>query len=202
MTRWAGWGTALGIVLSSALPTQATVLMPADLNDLVASAQTIMHGRVASVTSLRQSDRGTETLVTVSVAGYVKGQGARAVVFRVPGGAVGRYRTIVVGAPSFREGDEVLCFLRGQAPELPYLVGFGQGVLRIFTDPASGTPMVMAPVARGPGTRRVVRGEGDRQMRSLARLVVEIEALATSDAPRGVGPRRAVEPGNGRQGPQ
>jgi hypothetical protein len=151
----------------------ATVVVPADLGDLVGEAQSVVYGRVLAVRSIRSDDRGTETLVTLEVAGYLKGQGGRQLVFRVPGGEIGRYRTIVVGAPAFREGDEVVCFLKGRAPEVPSLVGFSQGALRVYTDEV-GVRRVMAPPLRQEQPEPVVRGEGYRRMVTLDQFAVQV----------------------------
>jgi hypothetical protein len=40
--------------------------------------------------------------------------------FRVPGGQVGRYRRVLIGAPEFSEGEEVVLFLKGRAPGVPF----------------------------------------------------------------------------------
>jgi hypothetical protein len=60
----------------------------------------------------------------------LKGSPSRTVTFRVPNGQVGRYRRIVVGAPEFAVGEDVVVFLRGAAPAVPTLFGLSQGVYR------------------------------------------------------------------------
>ncbi len=164
------------LAAASVAGVSATVLVPADLGDLVTGAQSVVHGRVAAIRAIRSDDRGTETLVTLQVAGYFKGQGGREVVFRVPGGEMGRYRTIVVGAPTFREGDEVVCFLKGVAPELPTLVGFSQGALRVVSDGA-GVRRVLAPPVRQEQPERVVRGEGYKRLMTLDQFAVELREV-------------------------
>ncbi len=178
--------TGVSLVLlaaASAVGVSATVLVPADLGDLVMSAQSVVYGRVIAVRAVRSDERGTETLVTLDVGGYLKGRGGREVVFRVPGGELGRYRTIVVGAPSFREGDEVVCFLKGQAPEIPTLAGFNQGALRVYAD-AAGVRRVLAPPVRQAQPAPVVRGEGYRRLVTLEQFTVQVQ-----EAER-LGPRR------------
>ena len=85
----------------------------------------------------------------------------------VPGGRLGRYRSLVVGAPEFVAGQRVILFLNGEAPGIPHLVGLGQGVYRIalrdaeemVTPPAlvsSSTASALA-VTRGDRSRRTMR---------------------------------------------
>ena len=45
----------------------------------------------------------------------MRSRAARETVLRVPGGQVGRYRRLMVGA-RVREGEEVVLFLKGRAP--------------------------------------------------------------------------------------
>ncbi len=151
----------------------ATVLVPADLAGLVQSAQLIVYGRVSNAVAIRSADHGTETIVTLAVGGYLKGTGSGEVAFRVPGGEIGRYRTIVVGAPAFHEGDEVVCFLKGQAPQIPILVGFNQGVLRVFPD-GNGVRRLLAPPLRQAQPEPVVRGDGYKRLVTLEEFAARV----------------------------
>ena len=73
----------------------ATLLTPIDFGELVASSRAILHGQVVDVRSRRSNDRlRAETLVTLQVATNLKGDLGKEVTFVVPGGTVGRYRTI------------------------------------------------------------------------------------------------------------
>jgi hypothetical protein len=56
--------------------------------------------------------------------------------FRVPQGQVGRYRRIVVGAPEFAVGEDVMVFLTGRGPAIPTVFGLNQGVRRLRGDAA------------------------------------------------------------------
>ena len=78
--------------------------------------------------------REIETIVTLEPESWLKSSSSadsETVRFRVPGGQVGRYRRIVLGAPVFAVGQRVVVFLGGRAPRLPHLVGLSQGVFRI-----------------------------------------------------------------------
>jgi hypothetical protein len=91
------------------------------------------------------------------------------VYFKVPGGQVGRYRRLMVGAPQCARGDEVVLFLKGAAPAVPMPFGLTQGIYRVTRDAAGRatvTPMV------NPGSSRVVRGDP-------ARLPVGLDAFTS-----------------------
>src|SRR5436190_6861997 len=91
----------------------ATVLLPADFTTIVTDSPIIVHGRVTDVSSFTTGPRRSiESVVTLAVIDTLKGTPARTMLFRVPNGQVGRYRRIVVGAPEFVEGDEVVVFLQ------------------------------------------------------------------------------------------
>src|SRR5262245_44442758 len=107
----------------------ATTLAPADFEQMVASSQTIVRGRVERVQAVLGGSRRTiETVVTLAVLDELKGDTGGAVVFRVPGGQIGQYRRVMIGAPELVEGDEVVVFLKGRAPVVPMPFGLNQGV--------------------------------------------------------------------------
>jgi hypothetical protein len=139
----------------------ATVLLPTDLKDLTTSAYAIVHGRVVSVQSQWSEDaRHVETLVSIAAIDYLKGNLGATVTIRVPGGEMGRYRWVTVGAPTFREGDEVVVFLGTSPPAMPYLVGLGQGVYRLTRAAPTSEPLV-SPTPITPGVTpngAIVRG--------------------------------------------
>ena len=139
----------------------ATLVLPAELDEIVAGSQTIVHGRVSSVDSRMASGRRSiESVVTVEVLSALKGEPRASVAFRVPNGRVGRYRRITVGAPELAPGDEIVVFLRGRAPAVPVPFGLTQGVYRVSRS-AAGAAMVMPPAADGPA--RIVRGDPSRR---------------------------------------
>jgi hypothetical protein len=114
----------------------ATVLISADLPELVSEAQTIVEGHVVS-TEGRQvpGARSIETFVTIAAEDYLKGNLGARVVLRVPGGQVGFRRTVMMGAPVFNRGDRVVLFLGGAGPSVPWILGLNQGVYRVKTAP-------------------------------------------------------------------
>ena len=87
---------------------------------------------------------------------------------------VGRYRRVLVGAPEFVEGDEVVVFLEGRPPLLPSVFGLSQGVYRVTRD-AAARVMVMPPrMAASDG--RVVRGDPARVPLSMDAFAREVTA--------------------------
>src|SRR4051795_2268087 len=96
----ARWCVALLVLL--AVPAGATVVISADLGELSRDAVAIARGRVVALDAQWTDDQGTiETIVTLDVESYLKGSLGPTLRFRVPGGELGRLRSIVVGAPAF-----------------------------------------------------------------------------------------------------
>lgn len=158
----------------------AMVVIPAEFGEMVADSQTIVHGRVVDVQSYETAGRRTiESLVTVQVVETIKGQPGSTAYFKLPGGQIGRYRRVMVGAPQCARGDEVVLFLKGNAPAVPMPFGLTQGVYRVNRD-AAGHATVTPMVATGPD--RFVRGEPSRHPLELAAFTAMVRTVA--------GPRR------------
>jgi hypothetical protein len=136
--HWALRLVLCALCLGAVAPTAgATVILPASMRDIVDGSELIVHGRVLDVRSeMTASRRSIHTFVTVAVDEALKGRPGRTVIFRVPNGQVGRYRRVIVGAPEFTAGEEVVVFLHGTAPAIPTLFGLSQGVYRVSQDPA------------------------------------------------------------------
>jgi hypothetical protein len=145
----------------------ATVIVPIEFRELVTGAPVIVHGQVVDVRSdWVDGRRSIETFVTIAVREYLKGNLGDSVTFRVPGGQLGRYRTVFVGAPAFQEGDEVVLFLKHAGPSHPYIVGLSQGAFRVVADARTGRRMVTTPVVMGKGgdqAEPIVRGDAVRK---------------------------------------
>jgi hypothetical protein len=84
--------------------------------------------------------------------------------FVVPGGEIGRYRQVLIGAPVFKPGDEAFLFLKTQGASMPYVFGLNQGVFRVRAD-ESGVRKVTAPVllATSADPETIRRGAVTRQ---------------------------------------
>ena len=168
------------MLVALATSARATTIVPADLGELSRDAVAIVHGRVADVRSQWTEDRGTvETIVTLEVEDYLKGGLGEIVRFRVPGGELGRYRTIVVGAPDFAVDQRVVVFLGAHGPTVPHIVGFNQGVFRV-TRTADDSGWVVSPptAAAGATAVRVVRGDAARRPIPLADFEQQVRTLA------------------------
>jgi hypothetical protein len=165
------------ILLLHAPPVAATVYLPADFDEMVSTSVFIVHGSVVDVRSEAIADRRTiVTYVTVNVAQRLKGSPGEAVTFLVPGGQIGPYERVVVGAPQFQRGDEVVLFLSARGPSIPYVFGLSQGVYRIsrVTGQALVVPPVVAAGADGAGAGRIVRGDPARRPLPLDEFAREV----------------------------
>ena len=154
-------------------PAYATVVIPAEFGDMVTGSQVIVHGVVTGVDGVLAGPRRTiESVVTVRVIDAIKGQTDATAVFRVPGGQIGQYRRVVVGAPQFSEGDEVVLFLSGRAPALPIPFGLNQGVYRVTR---TGAAAMVTPLVADGG--RVVRGDPARRPLALESFSSRVRAI-------------------------
>jgi hypothetical protein len=171
----------ISLFVALAATARATVIIPADLGELSRDAIAIVRGRVAAVDSQWTEDRGTvETIVTLEVERYLKGALGQVVRFRVPGGELGRFRTIVVGAPDFVVDERVVVFLGANGPTVPHIVGFNQGVYRLVR-PADNSGWIVTPPANLPaaaGSAAIVRGDASRRPLPLADFETRVRQLA------------------------
>jgi hypothetical protein len=162
---------------------RATVLVPADLNELAASALAIVHARIVEVRAVTTADRQrVETVVVAQSLDYLKGNLGPTIVFRVPGGQVGAYRTVMIGAPSFAAGEEAVLFFGARGPSLPYLVGFSQGVFRVEVDARTGARLVTPAPAISTG-ERVKLTRGTRPPVPLETFAAQVRALVSGGRP-------------------
>ena len=153
--------------------SDATTIVPVDFGEMVTASQMIVHGTVVDVRSQTTGGRRfVESVVTVAVADALKGPAARHVRFRIPGGQIGRYRRVMVGAPEFAYGDEVVLFLSGKVPALPMPFGLSQGVYRVTR--SSGRAIVTPAVPTGAG--RLVRGDPARRPVTVDAFTREVRA--------------------------
>jgi hypothetical protein len=177
--------TICGVLLALAVPAQATVVVPADLGELSRDARAIVRGRVASIDAQWTEDRGTiETIVTLEVESYLKGALGQVLRFRVPGGELGRFRSIVVGAPEFVVDERVVVFLGAQGPSVPFVLGLNQGVFRVVAAADRGgdlvTPLAMLPAALD-ASGRIVRGDPLRRPMALDEFERRVRSLSRSE---------------------
>ena len=124
----------------------ATVLVPAEFNEIVGGSEIIAYARVVDVRpEWADGRRWIDSVVTAEVVSYLKGGSEQTLSFKVPGGKLGRYRSVVVGAPVFARGDEAVLFLKTHGEGLPDVFGLNQGVFRVRVDGRTGQRMVVPP---------------------------------------------------------
>jgi hypothetical protein len=156
----------LVILLWLAQDVRATVLLPAEFREVVAGSEIIVYGRVADVRPEWSDDRSRiDTVVSLDAGTYLKGGPGDSVTFRVPGGQIGRYKNVMVGAPEFRVGEEVVLFLSAAGPSIAHVFGLNQGVYRVRVDARTGRRLVVPPVltASSDAPQAVIRGDQSRQ---------------------------------------
>ena len=158
MRRLLVWAVVLGFPVV----VRATVLVPIEFRELVTISDVIVHGRVTDARGeWTEGRRSVETLITVNASEYLKGDLGATFTIHVPGGQLGRYRTVFVGAPEFRAGDEIVLFLRANR-----IIGLSQGAFRVIPDAQSGRPTVVSPIVRSispTDAEAVVRGDVRRK---------------------------------------
>jgi hypothetical protein len=164
-----------------AVPARATTIIPADLGELSRDAHAIVRGRVAALDAQWTEDRGTiETIVTLEVERYIKGALGPTLRFRVPGGDLGRFRSIVVGAPEFAVDQRVVVFLGARGPSVPYVLGLSQGVFRLARAADNSGWVVTTPalLPATAGAVPIVRGDPSRRALPLDDFEQRVRALA------------------------
>jgi hypothetical protein len=169
----------VAIVLSGST-VRATTLVASDIASLARDAHAIARGRVVAVEGRLTDDRrGIETVVTLSVDAYLKGALGSTLRFRVPGGELGRYRSIFVGAPQFAVDEQVIVFVGAHGPSVPYILGLSEGVYRIAWSARTSSWVVTSPAAFPVATvTPIVRGDPKRQPMPLSDFEQRVRSLA------------------------
>jgi hypothetical protein len=117
--------------------------------------------------------------VTIETEASLKGSLGASVRFVVPGGALGRYRRVFVGAPEFSVGQHVVVFLGWRGPSVPYLLGLGQGVFRVEPDRDRGWVVTPPPdISPSSAAITLVRGDSSRRPMPLADFEQRVRDLA------------------------
>src|SRR5689334_15723038 len=149
---------------------RATVLVPAEFHEIVSGSQIIVYGRVAAVRAEWSDDRSRiDSIVSVTAGTYLKGGPGSTVTLRVPGGQIGRYRNVMIGAPQFQRGDEAVFFLTASGPSIAHIFGLSQGLYRVSVDTRTGQRLVVPPVLMSESAQAqpIVRGDPARRQLSL-----------------------------------
>jgi hypothetical protein len=142
---------ALFAGILAAIPSGATTLERLPLDDMIQKSTEIVRGRVSSVTSMK---RGAViyTQARIQVSEWWKGKPAATIEVHVPGGAFGRERQTISGAPQLREGTEYVLFLWTGKSGMTQVIGLSQGVFDL--KPEAGGKQVEA--YRAASTETVV----------------------------------------------
>jgi hypothetical protein len=177
------------LLLFCAVPAAlaATVIVPAGFGEIVNGAEVIAYGQVIDTTVESSADRKlVSTLVTLRVGTYLKGGPGETIVFRVPGGQVGRFRNVTVGAPQFAVGEEAVVFLNVQGSDRPYVFGLNQGVFRVRTDRQTNRRLVVPPalMARTAASETIVRGAVSRRPVPLETFGAQVQTVMAETAAR------------------
>jgi hypothetical protein len=173
----------------------ATVLVPAELREIVAGSDVIAYARVVDVRpEWADGRRWIDTVVTAEVVSYLKGGPAETITFKVPGGRLGRYRSVFVGAPIFTLGDEAVIFLKPRGEDLADVFGVNQGVFRVRVDQRTGQRMVVPPPIMATGSpdsaQPVTRGAIERKPLPFAEFGARVrEAMSATSLSSGKGAR-------------
>jgi len=173
------------MLLLCARELRATVLVPAEFHEIVTGSQIIVYGRVTSVRAEWSDDRSRiDSIVTVMAGSYLKGGPGSTVTFRVPGGQIGRYRHVMVGAPQLQAGEEAVLFLRASGPSIAHIFGLSQGLYRVKVDGRSGRRLVVPPVlmADGDATQTIARGDRNRRQLSLDEFAATVRQAMSGGA--------------------
>jgi hypothetical protein len=165
----------------------ATVLVPAEFREVVQGSTMIAYGRVIDVRPEWVDDRSrVDTIVTLEVVTWLKGGTDQTIEFKVPGGEMGRYRNVTIGAPVFNRGDEAVMFLKSDGTSIPIVFGLNQGVFRVRRDPSTGRRVVIpsALMARGDAPETIRRGAATRQPIPLESFGAQVRTVM-AQAPGG-----------------
>jgi hypothetical protein len=155
----------LVLMIVCAPVVRATVLIPAEFREIVTGSEIIVYGRVADVHAEWTDDRRQiDTVVSLEAATYLKGGPGELVTFKVPGGQIGRYKNVMVGAPEFHAGEEAVVFLSARGPSVAHVFGLSQGVFRVHVDARTGARVVTPPVlmATSDAPEPLTRGAAGR----------------------------------------
>ena len=164
-------------------PTAAVVVVPITFEQLVDEAVAVVYARVADVRGQWTLDRQSiDSIVTLEALRYVKGDLGQTVAMRLPGGEAGGRIQVIPGAPTLREGELVVLFLKARGPALLTTLGLGQGIFRVTRDARTGVMLVTPPPLKESRVGQVIRGAADRRALSVDALFAAVRDTAGAGA--------------------
>jgi hypothetical protein len=176
----------------SGITVFTTVVVPSTLRELTNDASLIVRGHITDVRVITGPERTVESVATVAVDRVIKGPATSFVSVWVPGGSVGRYRYLMVGAPTLRPNVMAVFFLARRADHQWRPIGLSAGVVPISSERASGRLVVHPPILAGrtvsPGP--IVRGDPRRKALPVSEFESMVEMVIAG-----------AEPANGARSP-
>jgi hypothetical protein len=168
-----------------------TVSVPAEFREIVTDAALIVRGRVVATTPVRSAAGDVSTIATVQVSAVLKGQADGFVSVLVPGGRVGRVRSVMVGAPRLETDDVAVFLLQRGADGLWRPVGLAMGVFRVGANASTGRAEIRPPLLaeRTASAGAVVHGDRRRTPLSLQEFDALVRIAMAPPAPVGRSPR-------------
>lgn len=161
----------VAVLLAGARPS-AVVVVPMTFEQLVDEAAAVVYARVADVRGQWTADRqGIDSIITLEALQYFKGDLGPTVAMRLPGGEAGGRIQVLPGAPSLRQGELVVLFLKARGPALLTTLGLGQGIFRVAPDARRGAMLVAPPRLKDSERGRILRSAAERR-------ALDLEALA------------------------
>jgi hypothetical protein len=196
------------VLAFAALPLDAHIVIPAEFREVVADSNLIVRGRVTDVRSIRVPGAGIDSIAAVAVESVLKGHASGFVYVRVPGGLIGNRRVVMSGAPTFRNGQHLVLFLRPSAHDTSFRpIGLTMGVYPVVAESSTGRLVVQPPIVAGrnaPEAGRTARGDRRRQtmsvseFESLVKLVVAVRPGSTDRGGVAAAGRAQPRRGGGR----
>ena len=133
----------LALILFYAMQAHATTLLKKSLADLLSESDGIVVGTVTDLKSQYDKKKGIQTFVTLTDLKVIHGQyAASSLVIQLPGGEIEGDVLDVHGSPRFEPNDRVVLFVKGNGVEMVPIVGWTQGVFRVFHDEKTGSERI------------------------------------------------------------
>lgn len=156
----------------------ASVVVPMSFEQLVDEAAAVVYARVADVRGQWTADRQSiDSIIRLEPLRYLKGDLGSSIALRLPGGEAGGMITVIPGAPTLRDGELVVVFLKARGPAMLTPLGWGQGIFRVARDPRSGQMLVSPPPLKESAAGRVIRGAAERRALSVAAFAAAVQTM-------------------------
>jgi hypothetical protein len=179
------WAAVLALALAAFPPAEATTMIRMGVEELVASNETVIVGRVVDVQSYWNAE-GSFILsdVKVQVLDALKGAASeREISLTVMGGSVGELTTLIVAGPEMTIGGDYLLFLNRE--DLPGVSGvrtvrdLAQGIFDVVG--ANDGARAVSQASRHPllpDARGISEAPGGQEGIPLENLIRQVRDLA------------------------